>query len=330
MTDSLVKSTREPQKITWSEERKKWLCFDDKLIDLITNSKSFIVPEYSYYDLEKKFNKDFSNTKKVISHSPLANEGQAHISTREHMLQDVNRNMKKAISIFKEQFENKIYACDYSSGSIDIAILIIESILVSNLAIANIDLGKNLKYADIFFVLDQSQSVKSRVNREELIKELVLEINDDDPHYKLALATVGVNALISTTLHSFIKILTNFGYENLINSKYFYSNGIKYFEKVCIQDSFFDQTLIKVGDSVRCYVECYENYDLTDSEKNKKFFAAGTNHSCIGMGYSLSIWKELIKILHENFKDVSIISYNYRTNDTIFNFPVKIMVKCSK
>jgi len=42
-----------PEKITWSDERQKWLCYDDQLIDAVINSNHFVVPSYDYSDLEK-------------------------------------------------------------------------------------------------------------------------------------------------------------------------------------------------------------------------------------------------------------------------------------
>ena len=45
------------EKIIWSDERQKWLCYDDKFIDTIIYSNHFKVPLYDYSKLEKKFSK---------------------------------------------------------------------------------------------------------------------------------------------------------------------------------------------------------------------------------------------------------------------------------
>jgi hypothetical protein len=321
---------KSPERIIWSNERKKWLCYDDKLIDVVFNSKYFVVPTYDYSDVETKFNKNFEFTKQVISHFPLANDGDAHLYLRERMSHDVNTNLRKAINVFKENFENKITTLVQTSGAINIATPIIQSILESNWVFANIDLEESIDYSDLTLMLDDSQSIKSRLFREEFIKLIASKVEEKDRFYKLALISVGVNALISTTLHSFIKVLTNYDYNNLISRKYFYSNGIKHLERVCIQNTVLGEKEIKVGERLRLYVESYEHANLVDSQINRKFFAAESNHSCIGMSYSLSIWKELIKLIQNNFTDLRIINFDYRSNDAIFNFPINVYVEYSK
>lgn len=318
------------EKIIWSEERHKWLCYDDKLIDFVINSNCFVVPNYDYSDLEKKSNKNFELTKKIIGHFPLANEGDTHLSLRDRMANDINTNLRKAINIFKESFERKISSFTESSGLINIADPITKSILESNWIFANIDIGESIDYSDLTLMLDDSQSIKNRVLREEFIKLLASRMEEKDRLYKLALISVGVNALISTTLHSFIKVLTNYDYHTLISRKYFHSNGIKHLERVCIMDIFVGEKQIKVGERLRLYVENYDYTNLSDSEMNKKFFLAESNHSCIGMSYSLSVWKELIKIIQKNFINLQIIKFDYRSNDAIFNFPTSIYVEYSK
>lgn len=319
-----------PKGIIWSEERRKWLCYDDALINQVLDSNHFVVPSYDYSDLEKKSNKNFNFTKQVINHFPLANEGANHLDLRNRMIQDVNTNLVNAIGVFGESFREKILAIKQTSEPINIATPIIESILESNWTFANIDIGEDIDYSDLTLMLDDSQSIKSRLVREEMIKMIALKIEEKDRFYKLALISVGVNALISTTLHSFIKVLTNYDYESLISRKYFYSNGIKHLERVCSQDTVVGGIEVKAGDKLRLYVESYEHANHLDSQKMKNFFAIGSEHACIGMNYSLSIWKELIGVFRANFSDMQIVSFDYRSNDGIFNFPTKVFVEYSK
>jgi hypothetical protein len=316
--------------IIWSEERRKWLCYDDALIDLVVNSNNFVVPTYDYSDLEIKLNKNFEFTKQVINHFPLANEGDNHLDLRNRMIQDINSNLEKAIGVFRNSFIDKILAIKQTSGSINIAAPITESILESNWAFANIDIAESIDYSDLTLMLDDSQSIKSRLLREEFIKNLASKFEEKDRFYKLALLSVGVNALISTTLHSFIKVMANYNYESLIIRKYFYSNGIKHLERVCSQDAVIGGNKIKVGEKLRLYVGGYEQGNYLDSQKMKNFFAIGSDHACIGMNYSLSIWKELIGVFRDNFSDMQIVGFDYRSNDGIFNFPTNIFVEYSK
>jgi len=318
------------QKIVWSDERQKWLCYDDKLIDLVVHSNDFIVPTYDYSAVEEKFNKDLSFTKQAINHFPLSNEGEQHLYLRNRMSQDINANLKNAIHIFKTSFEKKLAAIENITGTINIAKPITEAILESNWAFADIDLGYNFDYSDLTLMLDDSQSIKNRMKREEFIKSFSEKIDEKDCFYKLALISVGVNALIGSTLHSFIKVLSNEDFSQLIKRKYFYSNAIKHLERVCIRKAFIGDEEIKEGDRLRLYVESYEHANLSDVQMNKKFFAADTQHSCIGMSYSLSIWNECVKIMAKHFKDIQLINFDYRSNDGIFNFPTNVNVEYKK
>jgi hypothetical protein len=319
-----------PEKIIWSDERKKWLCYDDKLIDTVINSNYFHVHSNDYSDLEKKFSKNFDFTKNVNEYLPLTREGDAHLQIRARMLSDINFNHKKAIQIFSDCFTRKVLSIEEFEGSTNIAKPLIESILESNLVLANLKFEDNFDYSDLTLLLDDSQSIKSRINRENYIRLLASKINDENKLYKLALISVGVNALISSTLHSLIKILTNHDFNTLIRKKYFTSNGIKHLDRVCIQKTFLGEKEINTGERVRLYIETYENTDLTESQMNKKFFAAGSSHSCIGMSYSLSIWKEMIKIISNHFNDMRLLNYDYRVNDGIFNYPTNIYIEYSK
>lgn len=319
-----------PNKIAWSDERQKWLCYDDQIIDTVINSNNFVVPSYDYSDLEKKLSKNFEYTKQVIKHFPLANEGNTHLEMRKRMSSDINSNLKKAIKVFGDSLDTKISSLDKSLGVTNIAKPMIESILESNLVFADIKFEDDFDYSDLTRMLDDSQSIKSRLAREEFIKLIVSKISEEDRFYKLALISVGVNALISSTLHSFIKVLTNHDFNTLINEKYFSSNGIKHLERVCIQKTIFGGSEISPGEKLRLYVESYERANLTELQMNKKFFAAESYHSCIGMSYSLSIWKEFIKVIASQFSEMHLINFDYRSNDGIFHFPTNVNVKYSK
>lgn len=325
-----MKVMKTPEKIIWSDERQKWLCYDDKLIDEVINSNLFIVPSYDYSDLEKKFSKNFEFTKQVIKHFPLANEGDAHAELRTRMSSDINLNLKKAIKVFRDSFDKKISSIDKSAGITNVAKPLIESILESNLVFGDIKFEDDFDYSDLTRMLDDSQSIKIRVAREGFIKLISSKINYEDRFYKLALISVGVNALISSTLHSLIKILTNYDFNALITKKYFESNGIKHLERVCIQRTVVGGKEISSGEKLRLYVESYESANLTEPQMNKKFFATESHHSCIGMSYSLSIWKEVVKIISDHFSDMHIINFDYRSSDGIFHFPTNIYVNYSK
>lgn len=318
------------EKIIWSDERQKWLCYDTKLIDQIIISNHFRVPSYDYSELEERFSKNFEFTKKIIKHIPLASEGETHIEMRSKMSSSISLNLKNANKVFCNSFKNKIITLDTPSGVTNIARPLIESILESNLVFADIEIEDNFDYSDLALMLDDSQSIKSRVAREDFIKLIASKINGEDRFYKLALISVGVDALIGSTLHSLIKILTNYDFNDLIRRKCFVSNGLKHLERVCIQGTIVDGKKISPGEKLRLYVEAYEHVNLTELQMNKKFFATEGHHACLGMAYSLNVWNEMISILSTHFTDMRILNFDYRSKDGIFHFPTNIYVEYSK
>lgn len=323
-------STPSPDKIIWSDERMKWLCYDDQLIDVVIHSEDFIVPSYDYSELEKKFSQNFEWTKQVIAHMPLANEGAVHQDLRRRMAMDVNRNLKEAVKVFSERLEEKFSTLNQNSGQTDIACLLIECILESNLILADVKLAKNIDYSDLTRMLDDSQSIKSRVAREELIKSISSHMESEDKFYQMALMAIGVNALIGSILQSIIKILSNHDFNTLISKKYLISNSIKHLERICVKDFVLDDKQIRRHDRLRLYVEGYEHAGMSEAVMNKKFFAAESHHACVGMSYSISIWRETLKIFSKHLKDMRLINFDYRSNDGIFHFPTHVRVEYSK
>jgi hypothetical protein len=318
------------EKIIWSAERQKWLCYDNDVIDAVIESNHFRVPSYDYSELENKFSKNFEFTKQVIDHFPLANEGAAHQNLRARMSSDINLNLKQAIRVFCESLEDQISALNEPQGMTNIAVPIIESILKSNLILANVSLEDNFDYSDVTRMLDDSQSIKSRMVREMLVKNMSAKLPDQEKFYQLALISVGVNALISSSLQSIIKILSNHDFKDLINTRFFSANGIKHLERVCTENTVLAGEKIRTGDKVRLFVAAYEKAELTESQMNKKFFAAESHHACIGMNYSISVWRKMMKIFSTHFSRMRLINFDYRSNDGIFHFPTHVHVEYSK
>lgn len=316
--------------IVWSVERRKWLCYDDRLIDIVLESDRFVVPTYDYAALEEKLARKFEFTKRVIGNMPLANEGAAHLQLREKMSSDINAKLKEAIAAFDDNFGTRISAqAAAPSGVIDIAVPVMKSILESNRVFTGIELEHDTDYSSLTLMLDDSQSIKSRVAREEFIKSIILR-NPDDGFYKIALLSIGVNALIGSTLHSLIKILTNHGFATLLGTQHFASNAIKHLDRACIDDAVVGDRVIRRGDNVRLYVAGYERANLQGAQLNKKFFGMGSSHSCPGMKYSLSVWRAAVQVISTNFRDLRLVDFGYRPNDGIFNFPTRVVLEYTR
>lgn len=165
--------------------------------------------------------------------------------------------------------------------------------------------------------------------REDFI-QAIAHRNPDDSFYRIALLSIGVNALIGSTLHSLVKILTNHGFASLASTKHFVSNAIKHLERVCVDDAVVGGQVIRRGDKVRLYVEGYEHANLEGAQLNKKFFGMNSSHACLGMRYSLGVWRAAVRTLSTTFSDLRLVDFGYRKNDGIFHFPTRVVVEYAR
>jgi hypothetical protein len=314
----------------WSESRKKWMCYDDRVIDEVLASSNFHVPDYNYAPLEKKLSLDFEYTKAIISQFPLAAEGSHHEGIRARMKADINAGHKQAVSVFGSQLQQQIDSLPTSADCFDFVPVLLPPILASNLVFAGLTMEQCEGYADLTQMLDDGQPIKSRLRREALARDIGASLNEADRFYQLALISVGVNALASSVMHSFVKILTNSHFDALKASRYFAASGIKQIERICQKDTQIANQRIQSGDRVRLYLAAYENTALTSAQKSGKFFLSGTNHSCLGMSYSVSVWKVLVQTFSRNFSSLSLKSFEYRDDDGVFNSLRSIEVGFSK
>lgn len=317
---------KEPEMI-WSDVQKKWICYDNTLNDIILKSPDFQVLDYNLEDFKKRFSVALPLTEGVLKILPLAHEGQQHKELRKEMQIEIERNSQKGIEIFKREFKTQINNADYSLQTFDLAKILIDSILRSNLALANINLNNDFDYSDFTLILDDTQSVNQRKKREQKIKEFLDEIGAEAKLPKIALMVVGVNALISSTLNSIINILQNKNFEYLKNRKFFYSTGIKSLQRICTSNAKVGNILIKKGEIVKLMSIPYDDLNLSELQINKKFFVSDTSHACQGMAFSLHVWKEMVKVLDDKFSDLHLSSFRFRNNDGIFDFPTELNVK---
>lgn len=315
------------EKLRWSPDHRKWLCHDDVLIDQILASDCFEVPSYDYAELETKTGRAFPLSNQVIRHFPLANEGEVHQALKARMNLDVQTNLKAAIATFDSGLQERLAALGDTRGETDIAQPLIEAVLASNLVLAGVSLPAGVDYSDLTFMLDETQSIKSRLRREAFAQSLSNQMDECDQPYKLALISVGVNVLLSSLLNSLIKILANQGFQGLSDAKFFSAMGIQYLERVCVRPVQIGGRDVQPGDRVRVYMTAYERADLTDMARNRRFFAVDTPHACIGMSYSLNIWKAATKALMTHFTDLRLTGFDLRPQDRVFQCPQSIRVE---
>lgn len=315
------------EKLRWSPDHRKWLCHDDVLIDQILKSDRFAVPNYDHAALGKKVGHAFPVSNEVIAHFPLAHEGDRHQALKARMNLDVQTHFKAAIATFVSGLQERLAVLGDARGETDIAQPLIEAVLASNLVLAGMTLPADVNYSDLTFMLDDRQSIKSRLRREAFAQSLSTQMGECDQPYKLALISVGINALLSSLLNTLVKVLANQGFQGLSDAKFFTATGIQYLERVCVQPVQIDGHDIQPGDQVRVYLTACENADLTDMVRNRRFFGLDTPHACVGMNYSLNIWKATTQTLVEHFTDLNIISVDFRPQDGVFHCPDRIRVE---
>jgi len=317
---------QEPNMV-WSDVQKKWICYDNSMTDIVLKSPDFRVLNLNYEGFKNRFSVALRLTEGVLRNLPLVHEGPSQEELRKEMKIEIERNSQKGIDIFKWEFKTALNNVNYSLQTFDLAKILINSILKSNLALANINLNKDFDYSDFTLILDDTQSVNQRKRRENKIKEFLDEIDAEVKLSKIALMVIGVNALISSILNSIINILQNKDFEYLKNRKFFYSTGIKSLQRVCISNTQVGGFLVKKGEIIKLMSIPYDDLNLTELQINKKFFGSETSHACQGMAFSLHVWKEIVKVLGKKFSELHIASFRYRNNDNIFAFPTELNLK---
>lgn len=143
--------------IVWSVERQKWLCYDDRLIDVVLESARFVVPTYDYAALEQKLGRRFAFTQGVIGRMPLAKEGPVQLELRERMAADINAKLKDATAVFEEVFASRIAApAADPSGVMDIAAPLMHAVLESNRVFTGLEFDEGTDYSNLTLLLDDS------------------------------------------------------------------------------------------------------------------------------------------------------------------------------
>lgn len=316
--------------MVWSQQHKKWHCYDNQVIAEVLRSEQFVVPAYDYAPLEAKFSQSFSHTKALIAHLPLALEGRAHDLARRRMQRDLQLRHKAAVAVFEQVLEQHITALPDAAEGIDFKPILLQPILESNWVFAGLNMQHFPGYQDLTQVLDDAQPLKARFARERRLQAFAEKIGGDDAAYQLALLSVGVNALSSTLMHSFIKVLVNESFDQLQQKKYFTNIGLKQIERVCARDATIAGRDIRKGDRMRLYLEAFDTAEATDAEKNKRFFLAGTPHACLGMRYSLAAWNSLTTMLSKYFLRIAVVGFDFDTSDGIFLSPSFVTVDFKK
>lgn len=320
-------------KIRWSHELNKWLCFDTKLNDQILSSKNFLVHSLDISPVEEKFKIDLSISKQVIEKLPLAHEGDKHKQLRKTFTNRINAKQEVGITNFENDlmtlWDFNEVGCEY-----DLVPGLHQAAIKFNAYISQVTGVDQIDKIDaIGQIFDEHTSVRKRIFINDIFKLLYENLSNDISHdekiYRLALFTVGINALLGTLSESLLYCLKRQlssldPYENWATE--LPSTGLVFVERVAQNDVTIENVEIKKNNRVRCYIESTTHTSDYVVGYLPRFFGFPSNHICPGMKASVSLWQIVIRTLIKKKVKLNLENYNYRTNDQLFNYPISIKV----
>lgn len=321
-------------KIRWSLELNKWLCFDTKLIDHILSSDQFVVHNLDISSVEEKFKIDLDLSKQVLEKLPLAHEGDTHRHLRKKFINRINEKQANAITNFENDITN-LWDFKNIHDEYDLIPGLHKAIIQFNAFVSGIDDFNQVSEIDtIGQIFDEHTPIRKRIAINEkfklLYKLLSNKLNHEEKIYRISLFTVGINALLATLSESLIHSLK---LQKAENNPYKYweeilpTTGLVFVERVAQNDAIMEDVTIRKGDRVRCYIEMYTHTSDAFPGYLSRFFGFPSNHICPGMKASISLWQIVLNTLRKKNVGFQLKSYEYRTNDQLFNFPTSIKVK---
>lgn len=316
--------------IRYSNLLKRWLCFDRTAIQEILLSQNFEVHSYDLTEIANRFQVDLRISQEILKYLPLSHEGNEHVSLRKKYIEFINLNIKPAL----EHFRKQILEIKFKPGIIDLIPHLHSAIMESNAVLAGLNPRiTDINFVDVGLIFDDTTSLKKRlaINKifENLINQAPFNITHEQKIFRVALLTVGVNALLGAISESLLNtlLIQPKGYLNkVLWEDQMPGAGIAILERTAKEDIKIYGYDILAGQTIRCYVE---NLGY-ESGKNIKFhlgyFAAPSRHSCPGMKYSLEIWRIIKENLFTTQNHYELIDYKYRSYDPVFNFPTQIRI----
>lgn len=316
--------------IRYSNLLKRWLCFDRCATQEILSNHNFEVHDYDLSEISNRFKVDLKISQEILKHLPLSHEGNEHLFLRKKYIEFINLNIKAAL----EHFKKKILEIQFQPGSIDLIPFIHNAIIESNAILAGLDPKITaVNFVDVGLVFDDTTSLKKRIVINNIFVELVnlapSSLSYEDKIFRVALLTVGVNALLAAISESLLNslLIQPKGYlDQILWEDSMPAAGIAILERTAKQDIKICNHLILAGQTIRCYVE---NLGFESGRKLKfhpGYFAAPSRHSCPGMKYSLEIWRIIKENLFTTHSYYQLLDYRYRSNDPVFNFPSQIRI----
>jgi len=322
--------------IYWSDSFQRWLCFDKTLIDQILNDDTFRVHDFDIDQLTSRFNLDLKISSEILKLFPLAHEGDIHQELRKKFTIEINKNQKNALEVFKNEIQLVVQKIknDCVNKEIDLIDSIHTAIKKSNAVIAGMSQLSNLNFSDLSRVLDDKTSIKKRVEINNYLVEVLDEMSSEIPYqdkiFRLATLAVGSSSLLGSLSDSLLLILRCTPKGRFTNLSFDFdlpASGVSLLERVANKDISISNIKILKDQKIQLYIESsgYQNNPMP--QYSTTYFAAPTRHVCPGMKYSLDMWRILSEAISSLDVSYELIDFNYRTGDSVFNFPTSIRVK---
>ena len=322
--------------IYWSDSFQRWLCFDKTLIDQILNDDTFRVHDFDIDRLTSRFNLDLKISSEILKLFPLAHEGDIHQELRKKFTIEINKNQKNALEVFRTEIQLVVQKIqnDYINKEIDLIDLIHIAIKKSNAVIAGIPNLSNINFSEIGRVLDDKTAIRKRIEINDyflnVLDEMPSEMSHEAKIFHLALLAVGSSSLlgsISDSLLLKLRCSPKGKFTNLSLDDNLPASGVSLLERVATKDIAVSNVRILKDHKIQLYIESagYQNNPMP--QYSTTYFAAPTRHVCPGMKYSLEIWRIFSESISSLNVSYELIDFNYRTGDSVFNFPTSIRVK---
>lgn len=322
----------------WVDEYKKWICFDPDINKMILNDSRFCVIKYDISNVENRFGYDLDALKKTIKNLPVAKDGDDHKTLRKAFAIQIKSKYDESLNCFNSNLQELIQAILLKDTELTDLQEHLEVIIWKTICcLSGLEKYSIAKASGLSQIFDETLPLTNRVKLNDLIEELATEIgkyidNDDEVYFKVALMALGNDSLLSTLQESILLILLKNEGRYLDEMNWdiqIPASGVPVVERFASEDIKINQHIITKGQRVRLYLDSSGYSDLDGPKYSSLYFGSGS-HLCLGMPIGIKIWECLRDELKKIHRKATVLRFNYRENDNVFNLLGTFQVKFYK
>ncbi|MGE0846732.1 MAG: hypothetical protein AB7L41_10700 [Flavobacteriaceae bacterium] len=301
-----------------------WATLTPEASTAIFRSMDWLAPDYRgvYEKMEKRFSLDFTNSKDVISSTPLVNEGEAHQEHRRviarHMaerLKAIEQALPALIARFTEPVREKARVELMSE-------CILPFVDAINMYLCGVAVPDN--EITVSRIFDPLASIGARRSIEAGLQKIADEAARSgvtSPHDAMLYHALGVDTLSSSigqTLYAALKGLPPTLLPEVAFPDDFVGTGVPFVQRRAVRDNTVLGHDFKEGELIRVYLLSYL-YSEEGADPDKVF---GTGrHLCVGRKLSQVVWRDLARGLNRIERTVSLERHALRQADYLFAYP---------